>query len=158
MGPSWATVIYSLWTDNFKIKAAFCLDKRQRSSISHYWGQGDLRNYKLAERFLRVQRKEGLQTIAFSVNFPETPMLKYSLRVGHQVKQSWRKQDDWPEETGKDCPPHPSILKDRQRTCCSLSLLLFLCLSLSLSPFPHSPLKPACAYIFSVPVFSLSSL
>ena len=73
---------------------------------------------------------------------------------GLESGQSQTKQDDWTEEAQKDSP-HTSDLKDLQWTCCSLTLLLFLCFCLSLHLplhqslpfFPHSYLLSLLSYL-----------
>ena len=90
--------------------------ERKRAHISHSWGQGDLPPYTCAEKFLRGQRREGAPGHNTFCQLPRDPHagihLGYKMCV-HTGKdpepdqiwtQSQTKQDDWPEETQKNCP------------------------------------------------------
>ena len=121
--------------------------------MSHSWGQGELWNYKLAERFLRV-RKGGQQTMVHPVNFPETLVLESILRTGPRVRSEPDEARQLAKGSQKDRLPHTSDLNHLQSTPCSLpfssSLAFSLCVSVFLSPSPPHPYPQACP----VPIFS----
>lgn len=109
---------------------------------------------KHSQKGSKAQRKEGHQSAIHPVNFPETLMLKSTLRA-----EPWiRLKPDEARGLGKGSHPIEELppkewFKNLQSTYCSLSL------SQSFSPFlPHNPHAACLVPIFSLHLSSLCSL
>ena len=81
MGPRLSSCNLFPVADNFKIKAASCLDKREITFFSFLRSRRPPELH-ICKKFPQGQRKEGYQTIVHPVNFPETLVQKSILRAG----------------------------------------------------------------------------
>ena len=151
--PGWAIVICSLWTDNFKIKVASCLDKKERSSISHSWGQGTTHSQKDS-----LGQKRRAADHGTSCQLPRGPGARIlpEGRALSQAKARWSKTIGQRKPEGLLPPPHKWFKPPPKHMFLSSSLALSVSFSLPFHPYPWQP--ALCLYFLCTYLFTLLSL
>lgn len=152
-------MICSLWTDDFQIKAASCLDKTETTYFLFLRSRRSLEPHT-PRKVSQGSEKGEHQTTAHPVTFTETLALESILAEGCTCSQG-RAQSQATARGSKMsgqrrlawAAPHTSDLNDLRSRGGSLPH----CLSVSLSLHTPGP-QAACAYASPHPVFSLFSL